>query len=81
MSEDGKEMTSLAGKAYCLNSDDNICLVNDEDDKKSSKKKSNRREIQVAVRSRDTYFTSNSKSFKRIFISNCLDQRHHDFDD
>ena len=69
-------MTSLAGKAYCLTSDDTLSLIDDEDDLKSKQKK--RPQIKVVIRSRDTFFSSNDKSFKRIFVSNCLDQRYFD---
>ena len=78
VSEDGKEMTSLSGKAYCLNADETISLI-DDDDTDSSRKKPNK--LKVSVRLRDTYFTANQKSFKRVFISNCLDQRYFDKDD
>ena len=67
-SMDGQEMTSLTGKTYQMKGDKKLRLVD------SSKKA----KVQVIVRSRDSYFAGEDKSFKRLLISNCLDQRYFD---
>ena len=66
---DGKEMTSLAGKTYSMPAENMLQLA---DDSKNTSK------VKVVIRSTDSYFAGNNKSFKRIFISNCLDQRYYD---
>lgn len=71
-SVDGQEMTSLSGKTYQMKGDRKLKLV---DQAGASGKKA---KIQVTVRSRDSYFAGEDKSFKRILISNCLDQRYFD---
>ena len=64
-SVDGQEMTSLTGKTYQMKGDKKLKLIDTASQKKAK--------VQVIVRSRDSYFAGEDKSFKRILISNCLD--------
>lgn len=65
---DGKEMTSLAGKTYSMPADNMLQLFDE-----TRGGSSNTTKVKVVIRSNDSYFAGNDKSFKRIFISNCLD--------
>ena len=64
-------MTSLTGKTYQMKGDNKLKLIDNSSKAKKAK-------VQVIVRSRDSYFAGEDKSFKRLLISNCLDQRHFD---
>lgn len=66
LSYDGKEMTSLTGKSYKMEGEKKIVL-----DRSNSS--SNTPKISVIIKSRDSFFIENDKSFKRLLISNCLD--------
>ena len=68
ISFDGKEMTSLNGKTYKVESEKKLRLL------QSGKET----DVQVFILSRDSYFANNQKEFKRMFVSNCLDQRFSD---
>ena len=63
-------MTSLTGKTYQMKGDKKLKLIDTASQKKTK--------VQVIVRLRDSYFAGEDKSFKRILISNCLDQRYFD---
>ena len=65
ISFDGKEMTSLNGKTYKVESEKKLRLV------QSGKET----DVQVFILSKDSYFAGNNKEFKRMFVSNCLDPR------
>ena len=58
-------MTSLTGKTYQMKGDKKLKLIDTASQKKAK--------VQVIVKSRDSYFAGEDKSFKRILISNCLD--------
>ena len=65
ISFDGKEMTSLNGKTYKVESEKKLRLL------QSGKET----DVLVFIQSRDSYFAGNNKEFKRMFVSNCLDPR------
>ena len=66
ISFDGKEMTSLNGKTYKIESEKKLRLVQSE---KAAT------DVTVFILSKDSFFAENSKEFKRMFVSNCLDTR------
>ena len=57
-------MTSLTGKTYKVT--DQTKLVSDDG------------QVSVIIRSRDSYYADENRSFKRLIISNCLDARYYD---
>ena len=65
ISFDGKEMTSMSGKAYKVESETRLRLLQG----------GKETDFVVSISSRDSYFADNQKELKRMFISNCLDQR------
>ena len=66
-------MTSLAGKSYKMENDRKIVLQTNDQGSKITK-------VQAFVKSRDSFFVGEKKSFKRLIISNCLDQRYFEED-
>ena len=61
ISFDGKEMTTLAGKTFKVESE--------------KKLRCQETGVQVLIMSKDSYFAMNNKEVKRMFVSNCLDPR------
>ena len=59
-------MTSMSGKVYKVESESRLRLL------QSGKET----DFVVSIASRDSYFADNQKELKRMFVSNCLDQRY-----
>jgi len=66
-------MTSLTGKSYKMEGERKIVLLANDTSSKTPK-------VQAFVKSRDSFFVSENKSFKRLVITNCLDQRYYEED-